>query len=174
MEILGRREFLRNAGLVLLGPTLLIKDVLAGEACGGCESAGGGVMCPRCAARHGKAGKIDLFKCINRVCDPNNMTTLEKKHAPVISVPSYFKANQTIYLTAQVGQIIHGMSPNHWIQWVEVYGDNVLISRTEFSPHSPSAIVTVPLFIQKETEVKVLERCNLHGIWESSQTVIPA
>ncbi|MFQ5956377.1 MAG: class II SORL domain-containing protein [Candidatus Brocadiales bacterium] len=178
MKILGRREFLKSAGLALIGPALLVDDVLAGGACETCKSKskGGGAPCPRCAARHGKGshgGKVDLFKCINRVCDPNNKTKLEKKHAPVISVPAYLKANQTIYLTAQVGEIVHGMSQNHWIQWVEVYADNVLISRTEFSPNSPAAIVTVPLLIQKETRLKVLERCNLHGIWESSQMVVP-
>lgn len=175
MKMLGRREFLKAAGVTILGPALLTKETLAGGPCDACKAgakAGEG-PCPGCAARHGK-GEKDLFGCINRVCDPNNMTTLEKKHAPVISVPSYFKANQTIYVTAQVGNIIHGMDPNHWIQWIEVHADNALISRTEFSPQSPSAIVTVPLLVQKETTLKVLERCNLHGIWESSQVVVPA
>lgn len=174
MKILGRREFLKAAGLTIVGPTLFAKEVLAGGPCDACKTkmkAGGG-SCPRCAARHGQ-GERDLFECINRVCDPDNMTKLEKKHAPVISVPSYFKANQTIYVTAQVGNIIHGMNPNHWIQWIEVYADNTLISRTEFSPQSPSAIVTVPLSVEKQTTLKVLERCNLHGIWESSQVVAP-
>ncbi|MEE9201239.1 MAG: class II SORL domain-containing protein [Candidatus Brocadiales bacterium] len=174
----GRREFLKVIGLALLWPSVLVKDALASKPCGSCESAmkAGAALCPKCAARaegaHGT--KVDLFKCINRVCDPNNLTPLERKHAPLISVPSYVKANQTIYLTATVGDIIHVMGPNHWIQWIEVYADNTLISRTEFTPQSPSAIVTVPIFVQKETTLKVLERCNLHGIWESSQKVIPA
>ncbi|MFQ5861850.1 MAG: class II SORL domain-containing protein [Candidatus Brocadiales bacterium] len=179
MKILGRREFLKGAGLALFVPTLLVEGALAGGPCEACKSKmeGGGAPCPRCAARCGKGahgGEIDWFKRINRVCDPNNMTATEKKHAPVVSVPSYFKADQTIYLTAQVGETIHVMNPNHWIQWIEVYASDVLISRTEFSPNSPAAIVTVPLFIQKETMVKVLERCNLHGIWESSKMVVPA
>lgn len=178
MRTMGRREFLTGTGLALLGPVVLLKDVLADEPCEMCKSriAAGGDPCPRCAARHGKGvhgTKTDLFACINRASDPDNMTTLEKKHAPVISIPSYVKINQPFYLTAQVGNIVHGMSPNHWIQWIEVHADNVLVSRTEFTPRSPSAIVTVPLLTQKETMLKVLERCNLHGIWESSQRVVP-
>lgn len=175
MGISGRREFLRAAGLTILWPVLLTKEALADGPCDACKTKmkAGGDSCPQCTARHGK-GERDLFKCINRVCDPASMTEMEKKHAPVISMPSYFKANQTIYVTAQVGNIIHVMNPNHWIQWIEVYADNTLISRIEFTPQSPSAIVTVPILVQKETTLKVLERCNLHGIWESSQVVAPA
>ncbi|MEE9583982.1 MAG: class II SORL domain-containing protein [Candidatus Brocadiales bacterium] len=173
-----RREFLKGAGLVFLWPALLAENALADGPCDSCKSKmkGGGGLCPQCAARHGKGAhgtKIDLFKCINRVCNPDDMTPTEMKHAPFLSVPSYIKANQTFYITAQVGKTVHGMNPNHWIQWVEVYADNVLISRTEFTPRSPSAIVTVPVSVQKETTLKVLERCNLHGIWESSQRVAP-
>ncbi len=173
MRILGRRDFIKAAGFALIGPVLLTEELLAGGKSGGaCKSKGkhsGGACC-----KGGKHGKRDLFKCINRVCDPNNMSKLERKHAPVIRVPSFFKRNQTIYLTATVGDIIHPMGPNHWIEWIEVYANNVLISRTEFSSQSPSAIVTVPLSIQEESTLKVMARCNKHGIWESSQSVVPA
>ncbi|MCP4364789.1 MAG: hypothetical protein GY800_05760 [Planctomycetes bacterium] len=168
MRILGRRDFLKAAGFALIGPVLLTEELLAG---GKCCSAG---KAKSAKAACCKKKRHDLFKCINRVCDPDNMSKLERKHAPVIRVPSFFKRNQTFYLTATVGDIIHPMGPDHWIEWVEVYANNVLISRTEFSSQSPSASVTVPLSVQDEATLKVMARCNKHGIWESSQTVVPA
>ena len=150
MKILKRRDFLKGTGLAFFGPALLAKGVPAQEK------------------------EIDWFKEIHRVADPHSLTPVEKKHAPVISIPSYIKAKQVFYLTAQVGETLHVMTPQHWIMWLEVYVDDVLISRTEFSPYSPYAIVTVPLSLDRESTVKVLERCNLHGIWESSVRAVPS
>lgn len=151
MDIFKRRDFLKGAGAILIGQTFLSKGVQAQQT----ES------------------EIDLFKTINRAADPNNLTALEKKHAPVISIPGYIKANQVFFLTVEVGRTLHVMTPNHWIMWIEVYLGNALISRTEFSPLSPQPSVTVPLSVGGSTILKVMERCNLHGLWESTTNITP-
>ena len=149
MGVFKRREFLKGVGAVFLGQTLIAKSAQAQEK------------------------EIDWFKTINRAADPDNLTATEKKHAPVIGIPGYIKTNQVFFLTVEVGRTLHVMTPNHWIMWIEVYLGNSLVSRTEFSPLSPQPSVTVPLSVGGPTTLKVMEQCNLHGIWESKVNITP-
>lgn len=149
MDIFRRRDFLKGAGAIFLGQALLHEGIQAQEK------------------------ETDWFKTINRVADPNNLTAVEKKHAPTIGIPGYIKANQVFFLTVEVGRTLHVMTPNHWIMWIEVYLGNSLISRTEFSPLSPQPSVTVPLSVGEPAVLKVMERCNLHGIWENTANITP-
>ena len=149
MGVFKRREFLKGVGAVFLGQTLIAKSVQAQEK------------------------EQDWFKTINRAADPDNLTATEKKHAPAISIPGYVKTNQVFFLTVEVGRTLHVMTPNHWIMWIEVYLGNSLVSRTEFSPLSPQPSVTVPLSVGGPTTLKVVEQCNLHGIWESKVNITP-
>lgn len=149
MGVFKRREFLKGVGAVFLGQTLIGKSVQAQEK------------------------EQDWFKTINRAADPDNLTATEKKHAPVIGIPGYVKTNQVFFITVEVGRTPHVMTPNHWIMWIEVYLGNSLVSRTEFSPLSPQPSVTVPLSVGGPTTLKVMEQCNLHGIWESRVNITP-
>lgn len=149
MGVFKRREFLKGVGAVFVGQTLIAKSVQAQEK------------------------EQDWSKTINRAADPDNLTATEKKHAPAIGIPSYVKTNQVFFLTVEVGRTLHVMTPNHWIMWIEVYLGNSLVSRTEFSPLSPQPSVTVPLSVGGPTTLKVMEQCNLHGIWESKVNITP-
>lgn len=163
MDLFKRRDFLKSTGAILLGQTLFNKGTLAQEV----------AVPPPTVAVPPPPAEIDWFKTINRVADPANLSTAEKKHAPVIGIPGYIKANQVFFLTVEVGRTLHVMTPNHWIMWIEVYLGNSLISRTEFSPLSPQPSVTVPLSVGGPTVLKVMEQCNLHGIWESRVDINP-
>ncbi len=149
MDVFRRRDFLKGAGVVLLGQAFAQKSLEAQEK------------------------EIDWFRTINRVADPDNLTAAEKKHAPTIGIPAYIKVNQVFFLTVEVGRTLHVMTPNHWIMWIEVYLGNSLISRTEFSPLCPIPSVTVPLSVGGPAVLKVMEQCNLHGIWESKVNINP-
>lgn len=149
MGVFKRREFLKGVGVAFLGQTLIARSVQAQEK------------------------EQDWFKTINRAADPDNLTATEKKHAPAIGIPGYVKTNQVFFLTVEVGRTLHVMTPNHWIMWIEVYLGNSLVSRTEFSPLSPQPSVTVPLSVSGPTTLKVVEQCNLHGIWESRVNITP-
>ncbi|HHT9140452.1 MAG TPA: class II SORL domain-containing protein [Candidatus Tripitaka californicus] len=149
MGVFKRREFLKGVGAVFLGQILIAKSVQAQEK------------------------EQDWFKTINRAANPDNLTATEKKHAPVIGIPGYVKTNQVFFLTVEVGRTLHVMTPNHWIMWIEVYLGNSLVSRTEFSPLSPQPSVTIPLSVGGPTTLKVMEQCNLHGIWESKVNITP-
>ncbi|MFN3466965.1 MAG: class II SORL domain-containing protein [Candidatus Brocadiales bacterium] len=156
MDVFKRRDILKGAGAILLGQVFLNRGIQAQEVAGPPPTK-----------------EIDWFKTINRVSDPDNLTATEKKHAPVIGAPGYVKANQVFFLTIEVGRTPHVMTPNHWIMWIEVYLGNSLVSRTEFSPLSPQPSVAVPLSVGGPTVLKVMEQCNLHGIWESRVNITP-
>lgn len=121
--------------------------------------------------------KVDpkLFETINRVKDPSNKTTVEKKHAPVIKAPSEVKAGEPFMVEVTVGEIVHDMGPAHWIQNIELVIGNEPAGRIEFQPKGylkPKATFVVVLgqeFVTAgKASIVAFERCNLHGYWEGS------
>ena len=51
----------------------------------------------------------ELFRTINRVKDPANMTTLEKKHSPVINTPLKVKVGEIFDVDVVIGEVLHPM-----------------------------------------------------------------
>ncbi len=119
------------------------------------------------------AEEVDWFQNINRVNDPPiNLTPKEKGHAPFIKIPDIIKNGEPFVLDIQIGENVHPMTANHYIQWIEVYAGIELISRIEFSPLCPQAKVTVPMVVKESSTLRVLTRCNLHGIWETTRKIV--
>lgn len=120
-----------------------------------------------------RADDIDWFENINRVKNPPlSMTPKEKGHAPHVQLPGTIKAGEPFTLDIQVGQSLHPMTSTHYIQWIEVYLGIELVSRIELSPLCPQAKVTIPVSVSKSSALRIMARCNLHGIWESIKEVI--
>jgi superoxide reductase len=121
--------------------------------------------------------KVDqsLFTTINRVKDQKNKTPLEKSHAPVISAPASVKSGEPFSIEVAVGEKIHGMSPSHWIEDIELAIGNEPAGRIDMQAKGymqPKATFTVVLTKEAAPSGKVTliasQRCNLHGYWESS------
>ena len=121
--------------------------------------------------------KVDqtLFTDINRVKDQSKKTPLEKSHAPVISAPKSVKAGETFTVEISVGEKVHDMGPAHWIEYIELAIGNEPVGRVELQPRGfmkPKATFTVAL--PKEiapngvVTLVAFQRCNLHGLWEST------
>ncbi|MBE7446062.1 MAG: twin-arginine translocation signal domain-containing protein [Planctomycetia bacterium] len=117
------------------------------------------------------ADGIDWYQNINRVKDPLNKTPKEKGHAPVVRWPINIKSGEPFNIDIQIGESLHPMAPNHYIQWIEVYAGIEQVSRIEFSPLCPQAKVTIPIAVKGSSTLKILTRCNLHGIWETAKKV---
>lgn len=117
------------------------------------------------------ADEVDWFQNINRVKDPLNKTPKEKGHAPLAQWPTNIKNGEPFALDIQVGENLHPMTSNHYIQWVEVYLGVDLISRIEFSPLCPQAKITIPVVVKESSSLRIVTRCNLHGIWESVRKI---
>jgi len=121
--------------------------------------------------------KVDqsLFEGINRVKDPSKKTPLEKSHVPVIIAPASVKAGEPFSVEVAVGENLHVMGPNHWIQDIEFYignepaGTVTLQSKGYLKPKA-----TFTLALQKDSApsgkvtLVAAQHCNLHGYWESS------
>jgi superoxide reductase len=121
--------------------------------------------------------KVDqtLFTDINRAKDQAKKTPLEKSHAPYILAPKSVKAGEPFTVEVSVGEVVHVMGPAHWIEYIELNIGNEPAGRIAFEPRGfmkPKATFTVAL--PKETApngvvtLVAFQRCNLHGLWESS------
>jgi superoxide reductase len=115
-----------------------------------------------------------LFCGINRPQDPTNLTEMEKKHIPVVICPDTVKAGEPFQVTIKVGEIPHVMDEGHHIQWIEVYfGQNFYI-RVDLTPVFTRPEVTVTLVKggkHRTSTLRVIERCNLHGLWETTREI---
>jgi superoxide reductase len=119
-----------------------------------------------------------LFETINRIKDPANKTPVETTHAPAITAPASVKASEPFAVTVSVGEKPHGMKPEHWIEYIELRIGNEPAGRIDFQSKGylvPKATfqVVLPPEVVKSGKVTLVatERCNLHGLWESSLDV---
>jgi len=116
-----------------------------------------------------------LFENINRAKDPAKKTPLEKSHSPVITAPEKVKAGEPFTVDIAVGENIHAMGPAHWIEYIELNIGNEPAARVDLQPKGyATPKVTFTLILQKDAaptgKVTLIarQRCNLHGLWESS------
>ncbi len=121
--------------------------------------------------------KVDqsLFEGINRVKDPAKKTPLEKGHVPVIIAPASVKAGEMFSVEVAVGENLHPMGPNHWIQDIELYIGNEPAGKVTMQSKGylkPKATFTLALQKDSAPSGKVTlvaaQHCNLHGYWESN------
>jgi superoxide reductase len=110
----------------------------------------------------------DLFSGINTVKDAENMTDLEKKHAPVLNMPKKVKKGEPFEVTVEVGKHLkHPNTIGHFIQWVELYAGDILLGSVDFVPEFSNPKVTFTVMLKYEYPITAMDRCNLHGVWSS-------
>jgi len=116
--------------------------------------------------------ETSLFCQVNRAKDPANMTDLEKKHTPVISVPAEIRAGETVDVTVEVGKLLaHPNEPGHFIEWIDLYADRVFLARLDLSAVTTRPTLKIPVTIPHgidQLTLRAFERCNLHGVWENT------
>lgn len=121
--------------------------------------------------------KVDqsLFEGLNRVKDPAKKSALEQTHAPQIIAPAVVKAGEAFTVEVAVGEKLHVMGPTHWIGSIDLFLGNEPAGRTEFQPKGylkPKTTFTVVVPKDAAPTGKLtlvaVQRCNLHGYWESS------
>ncbi|MBF0553186.1 MAG: class II SORL domain-containing protein [Nitrospirae bacterium] len=115
-----------------------------------------------------------LFCGMNRAKDPVNLTDMEKKHLPVIDCPDEVKAGEPFKVRVKVGEAAHVMLDAHFIQWIELHFGESFYVRVELTP-----VVSLPEFTislvkhgkHRKSTLRVVERCNMHGQWESTKEI---
>ncbi|MGD9015318.1 MAG: desulfoferrodoxin family protein [Candidatus Omnitrophota bacterium] len=120
--------------------------------------------CPACGAP--KTSFQEKEEAVKTAKDANNLTELEKKHIPVITIVKKCglipEGCQDVHV--RVGQIQHPMTGEHSIVHIDFYIDNQFISRVILIPDklNPAAALHLKAGGGKLT---VIELCNLHGAW---------
>ena len=115
-----------------------------------------------------------FFCGINAPADSKNITETEKTHIPVIDCPDTVKAGEPFKVSINVGEIPHVMDEGHFIQWIDVYFKNNFFARVELTPKFTRPEVTLTLqrhSKHKTSTLRVIERCNLHGLWEATREI---
>ncbi|MFQ6083336.1 MAG: class II SORL domain-containing protein [Candidatus Aminicenantia bacterium] len=114
--------------------------------------------------------KDDLFCGINKAKSENveQMTDLEKKHTPIIEAPDKVRKGEPFEVFIEVGR--HMKHPNenaHYIEWIELYSGDTFLARVDLIPRLTEPRVKFAIALDYSHPLKVRERCNLHGVWES-------
>jgi superoxide reductase len=124
--------------------------------------------------------KVDptLFESINRVKISGKKSPLEMSHAPFITAPKAVKPGEPFTVEVSVGEKVHDMGPAHWIEYIELAIGNEPIGKVDFQPKGylkPRATftVTLPKEVAPDGMITLVafQRCNLHGLWESTQDI---
>ena len=120
-----------------------------------------------------------LFETINRVKVPGKKTPLEMSHAPFITAPKAVKAGEQFTVEVSVGEHIHPMGPAHWIEYIELTIGNEPAGRVDFQPRGVmKPKVTFTIAVPKDMDpngvvtLVAFQRCNLHGLWESTIDIV--
>ncbi len=114
-----------------------------------------------------------LFAGVNRPADTENLTDLKKKHFPVITAPDSIKAGECFEMIVEVDKLLaHPNEHGHFIQFIELYADDVYLGRTDFTAISTCPAtkfcVSLPGPIK---ELRAYGYCNLHGAWAWSAPI---
>lgn len=111
---------------------------------------------------------VDLMAQVNRIADCNNMTDLEKKHTPCIMGLEQAEPGAASQVTIHVGKLMaHPNELDHYIGWVALYENDVLIARAELTPATSSPKVTFEISRKGVGKVSARAGCNKHGVWET-------
>ena len=104
------------------------------------------------------AGGGELVCCGQPMAElaENSTDAAQEKHVPVVEkVDGGYKV--------AVGSVAHPMEEKHYIEWIELIVDDVLVYRKNLKPEeAPEAVFNV-----SGTSVRARAYCNLHGLWTS-------
>ncbi|CAB1262159.1 Desulfoferrodoxin [Clostridiaceae bacterium BL-3] len=89
-----------------------------------------------------------------KLIEENTVDAALEKHIPVIEeIDGGVKV--------KVGSVEHPMTPEHYIQWIEVHTENKIYRKYLKPGEKPEAT-----FKLDEKVVMAREYCNLHGLWK--------
>ena len=115
--------------------------------------------------------QTDLFKQINRAKDPNNLKGLELGHVPQINAPDSVKPGVPFEVEVRVGKKLHEMIPAHYMDWVDLYADDIFLTKFILPPNFTQPICKVLVTVNNSATLRAIEHCNLHGLWEGAKSI---
>ena len=120
--------------------------------------------CPVCGA--GKSAFEENHSAIKEPQDPTNLTDLEKKHIPAITVIKKcgLIPNECTDVHVKLGEIKHPMESAHYIMHIDFYIDKKFVARTHLTPERLNAAAALHLK-PGEGKIAAIALCNQHGAW---------
>ena len=103
------------------------------------------------------AGEGELVCCgaPMKLMVENTVDASKEKHVPVIEkIAGGYKV--------KVGSVAHPMEEKHYIQWIELMADGMVMTKILKPGDAPEAV-----FVTDAKSVGVREYCNLHGLWSA-------
>ena len=115
--------------------------------------------CPLCGqvveVLSGGSGELVCCGKPMLLLDEHNQDGAVEKHLPVTV------RRGSGCMTVRVGALPHPMTPEHWIEWIEVQDGEHLFRR--YLDPSGSAEADFPVPADRNPQIRIL--CNLHGLW---------
>jgi len=104
--------------------------------------------------------------------DPAHKDKGELKHSPLVTLGAKDAKGYTLVeITVGQGGIIHPSTPDHWIDFIELYADGKLVGKSTLEPEISRGAASFALKLDKVKELKAKSGCNLHGIWTTTLKV---
>ncbi len=104
--------------------------------------------------------------------DPAKMEKGELKHSPQVTIKDKDAKGYTlIEITVGQGGIVHPSTPDHWIDFIELYADDKLVGKSTLEPEISRGVASFAVKLDGIKAVKAKAGCNLHGIWTTTVTL---
>jgi superoxide reductase len=105
---------------------------------------------------HGGPGELVCCGKPMKLFKENTVDAAKEKHVPTVE-----KTGAGIRV--RVGAVPHPMTPDHYIEWIELLADGK-IYRQSLKPGEPAEA----FFCIVADRVTAREWCNLHGLWKGA------
>lgn len=94
-------------------------------------------------------------KPMTKLVEMNESNEGTEKHVPVIEIDGN-------NVSVKVGSVLHPMEEDHYIEFVEILQNGLVVVKKQFKPGDEP----VAKFVLDDTsDLKVREVCNKHGLW---------
>lgn len=86
----------------------------------------------------------------------NTVEASKEKHIPVMT-------REDKGLRVNVGSVAHPMEPKHFIEWIEIISEGMVVRRHLEPGDHPEAVFAIT---SRDTDISARAYCNLHGLWK--------
>ena len=104
--------------------------------------------------------------------DLSKLQGLEMDHVPILEVSQPAGKEDTVELSVRVGMTPHEMSPDHFIQRIQIWIDENKRGEIQLFPKELLPGCRVTLVRRPSMQIMVKAECNRHGIW-ANRLVLP-
>lgn len=108
---------------------------------------------------------------VKKAKNAKNLSSFEQMHLPWIKIPDFVKKGEKFEILVKVGRVDHPMSEEHYLRCIRLYvnGEQYECKTLKLGNHSDAKFQVT---LEKNSIVRVVAECNLHGLWEEEREII--